>query len=464
MTRATHPLRMTNLPTWTPDSWRHFPSEQRPHWLDAEDAEELHEVTKTLGGLPPLIFAGEARKLKYELARASRGEAFVLQGGDCAETFSEFSADKVKNDLKVILQMAAVLAYTSGVPTIKIGRVAGQFAKPRSNETEDIAGDTLPTYRGDMVNNAFTSLEARRHDPTNMVRAYHQSASTLNLLRGFTKGGFADLASVHEWNREFVASSKEGNRYEAIAQGIERALRFMAVCGVDSRNLHEVDFYTSHEALILNYEEALTRQDSTQNNEWYDCSAHMPWIGTRTKQIDHAHVEFLRGVANPIGCKVDSEDTTDEIVALCDRLDPNKEEGRLTLICRMGHANVSKQLPKFINAVRDSGHPVTWMCDPMHGNTFTSDGGLKTRRFEEIFEEISGYFAVHQRLGTWPGGIHLELTGENVTECLGGSDSIDDEGLHTRYDTACDPRLNAKQSLDLAFRVAELLQDFSVTK
>lgn len=443
--------------TWTPDSWRQFPIDQAPEWPDAE---QVAKVTKRLASFPPLIFAGEARALKEELARAGRGEAFVLQGGDCAETFREFSADKLKNDLKVLLQMAAVLTFTSGVPTVKIGRVAGQFAKPRSNKFETVAGEDLRVYRGDMVNSSETIEEARVPDPARMVEAYFQAAATLNLLRSFTTGGFADLESVHEWNREFVASSNEGHRYESTADGISRALRLMRVCGVDSPDLHQVGYWVSHEALILDYEEALTRQDSTYGDAWYDCSTHMPWIGTRTKQIDHGHVEFLSGVGNPIGCKVDDEDTPAEIVELCEKLDPEREPGRLTLISRMGRNNVARCLPKFIDAVRDSGHPVTWMCDPMHGNTFSSDGGLKTRNFEDILGEISEYFDVHAERGSWPGGIHLELTGENVTECLGGSDGLADAELHTRYDTACDPRLNARQSLDLAFRVSELLESF----
>jgi 3-deoxy-7-phosphoheptulonate synthase len=356
--------------------------------------------------------------------------------------------------------MAAVLSFTSGVPTVKIGRVAGQFAKPRTNKTEIVAGEDLPVYRGDMVNSSETISEARTPNPENMERVYFQAAATLNLLRSFTDGGFADLEMVHEWNREFVASSSEGHRYEATADGISQALRLMRVCGVDSPDLHKVGFWVSHEALILDYEQALTRQASTHGDEWYDCSTHMPWIGTRTKRIQDAHVEFLRGVGNPIGCKVDNRDAPEDIVELCNRLDPDKEPGRLTLISRMGRDNVRKRLPGLIDAVRASGHPVTWMCDPMHGNTFSSQGGLKTRNFDDIFTEISDYFAVHKDKGTWPGGIHLELTGENVTECLGGSDRVTDSELHTRYDTACDPRLNARQSLDLAFRVSELLEGF----
>jgi 3-deoxy-7-phosphoheptulonate synthase len=419
----------------------------------------LDAVLKKLATRPPLIYAGEAASLKASLAAAARGEAFVVQAGDCAETFQEFSPDQVKNFFKVILQMAVVLTWSSGVPTIKIGRIAGQFAKPRTSETEVVAGETLNVYRGDMVNSADADARARVPNPENMLRAYDQSASTLNLLRAFAGGGFADLASVHQWNREFVAASTEGQRYEAVAQGIDSALRFMRACGIDSRALHEVEMFTSHEALVLDYEQALTRQDSMGENVWYDCSTHMPWIGTRTKGLDGAHVEFLSGVANPIGCKVDAETTPDDVLGLCEKLNPGREQGRLTLISRMGKNHVRSTLPGIIRAVRDAGHPVLWMCDPMHGNTFKLESGLKTRRFGDVFEEISEYFAVHRDMGTWPGGIHVELTGDNVTECLGGPDDIVDEDLATRYMTACDPRLNASQSIDLAFRVAELLDD-----
>jgi 3-deoxy-7-phosphoheptulonate synthase len=442
---------------WTPDSWRRLHTDQQPTWPDLA---ALNDVIKRLAGMPPLIFAGEARSLTSELARAQSGDAFVLQAGDCAETFEDFSADRVKNVLKVILQMSAVLAYSSGVPTIRIGRVAGQFAKPRTVATETVDGEELPTYRGDIINRVPPDRASRTPDAANILRAYEQAASTLNLLRGFTKGGFADLASVHEWNREFLAASSEGHRYEAIASGIDAALRFMRVCGVDSPSLHEVDFYASHEALLLPYEEALTRQDSTHDDDWYDCSAHMLWVGNRTRELDHAHVEFLSGINNPVGCKIDSNCTPQYVLELCDRLNPARHPGRLTLISRMGCDRIVDHLPPIIDAVNDSGHRVLWMCDPMHGNTFKSDGGLKTRRFEDIFEEISRYFSIHRAAHTWPGGIHLELTGENVTECLGGPDDLEDHELHAHYETACDPRLNARQSLDLAFLVAELLADF----
>jgi 3-deoxy-7-phosphoheptulonate synthase len=447
------------MSTWTPDSWRDHDAQQKPEWPDSD---ALQHSVKKLRALPPLVFAGEARNLQAELALAAEGKAFVLQAGDCAETFEGFSADRVRDALKVILQLSVVLTYSSGVPVVKIGRVAGQFAKPRSSPTERSGDLELPTYRGDMVNRVNFSHAARTPDPDNMVQAYQQAAATLNLLRAFTRGGFADLASVHAWNREFVSTSSAGVRYEAIAAGIDSALRFMAACKIDTGRvsaLHEVDLYTSHEALLLDYEEALTRQDSTSGNDWYDCSAHMLWIGTRTKQLDGAHVEFLSGVHNPIGCKIGQELPPEAVVALCEKLNPNRVPGRLTLISRMGRENVRNYLPRIVEAVTSARHPVVWMCDPMHGNTINSADGLKTRRFDDIFAEIEAFFAVHRDLGTWPGGIHLELTGDNVTECLGGSDDLVDGDLALHYDTACDPRLNARQSLDLAFRVAELLSD-----
>jgi len=341
-----------------------------------------------------------------------------------------------------------------------VGRIAGQFAKPRSADTELIDGVELPSFRGHIVNDILPTAAARIPNPDRLLQAYHQSASTLNLLRAFVKGGFADLSRVHEWNQEFVGSSREGQRYEHLADEIDRALRFMRACGIDSEtqpNLHEVDFFTSHEALILGYEEALTRQDSI-TGDWYDCSAHMLWVGERTRQIDGAHVEFLRGVGNPVGCKVGRTATTDEVLGLCEALNPDRVPGRLTLITRMGADAVEATLPPLLRAVRDAGHPVVWACDPMHGNTFTSDGGRKTRHLDSILREIAGFFAAHRAEGTWPGGVHVELTGDDVTECLGGAEEIFDTDLDDRYETMCDPRLNGRQSLDLAFRVAELLQ------
>jgi 3-deoxy-7-phosphoheptulonate synthase len=410
--------------------------------------------------MPPLVFAGEARSLTADLANVANGEAFLLQAGDCAESFDAFSADSIRDKLKVILQMAVVLMYSSGVPVVKVGRIAGQFAKPRSSGTETIDGVELPSFRGHMVNDIDFTANARTADPERLITAYQQSASTLNLVRAFTKGGFGDLSRVHAWNQEFVASSAEGQRYEEVAEGIERTLQFMAACGIDTEStpqLHTVDVSTSHEALILGYEEALTRQDSL-TGDWYDCSAHMLWIGERTRQLDGAHVHFLSGVGNPIGCKIGPTVTPDEVIALCEALNPDRIPGRLTLITRMGADTIGSALPPLLTAVRDSGHPVAWACDPMHGNTFTAPGGRKTRRFDAVLAEIAGFFAAHRSVGTWPGGVHIELTGDDVTECLGGAEEILDADLDTRYETMCDPRLNARQSLDLAFRVAELLQ------
>ncbi len=440
---------------WTPSSWRDRPAGQQPDWPDPA---ALDRVVKTLSGLPPLVFAGEARSLQAGLADVAAGNAFLLQAGDCAESFEETTADAIRDKLKIILQMAVVLQYSAGVPVVKVGRIAGQFAKPRSAATEVVDDVELPSFRGHMVNDIAFTAAARQADPERLVTAYNQSAATLNLLRAFTKGGFADLSRVHAWNQEFVASSNEGRRYERLADEIDRALTFMASCGVDTESwpqLHTVDFYTSHESLILGYEEALTRRDSL-TGDWYDCSAHMLWIGERTRDLDGAHVHFLSGVKNPIGCKIGPTATPDEILALCDALDPQREPGRLTLISRMGAKQVEDVLPPLLDAVRDAGHPVVWACDPMHANTFTSPSGRKTRHFDDVLAEIEGFFRAHAQVGTWPGGVHIELTGDDVTECLGGGDEITD--LDSRYETMCDPRLNGRQALDLAFQVAELLQ------
>jgi 3-deoxy-7-phosphoheptulonate synthase len=444
--------------TWGPSTWRDRPAEQQPSWPDEA---ALDQVLKQMSSLPPLVFAGEARHLTRQLGDVSRGEAFLLQAGDCAESFESFEADTIRDKLKIILQMAVVLTYSSGVPVVKVGRIAGQFAKPRSKPLEQVDGVELPAFRGHLVNDVAFTPAARTPDPERLLRAYHQSASTLNLLRAFTKGGFADLGQVHQWNQDFVASSTEGRQYERVAAEIDRALRFMRACGfaTDTQpGLHEVDFFTSHEALILGYEEALTRRDSL-TGDWYDCSAHMLWIGERTRQPDGAHVEFLSGVENPVGCKVGPTATPDEVVALCDALNPSRTPGRLTLISRMGAGNVEALLPPLLRAVREADHPVVWACDPMHGNTFTTDGGHKTRRFDDILAELTGFFAAHRQVGTWPGGVHVELTGDNVTECLGGTDDISAADLGSRYETMCDPRLNGRQSLDLAFQVADLLRN-----
>ncbi|HVB92016.1 MAG TPA: 3-deoxy-7-phosphoheptulonate synthase class II [Acidimicrobiales bacterium] len=443
--------------SWSAASWRQFPAAQQPLWPDAD---ALKKAEARLATVPPLVFAGEARRLTSQLADVANGQAFLLQAGDCAESFADFTADSIRDKLKIILQMAVALTYAAGVPVVKVGRIAGQFAKPRSSDTERIGEVELESFRGHMVNDEAFELEARRPDPERMVAAYQQSASTLNLLRAFTKGGFADLSQVHLWNQQFVASSTEGQRYERIASEIDRALRFMAACGIDlgaEEGLRQVDFWTSHEALILPYEECLTRKDSL-TGDWYDCSAHMVWIGDRTRQLDGAHVEFVSGVHNPVGCKVGPTCTPSEVVALCARLNPDRLPGRLSLITRFGADRIDELLPPVLRAVEAEGHPVVWACDPMHGNTFTSDSGRKTRRFDDILAELRSFFNVHRDEGTWPGGVHVELTGDDVTECLGGAEEIFEGDLDARYTTACDPRLNARQALDLAFRVAEFLR------
>ena len=442
---------------WTPSSWQAFPAVQQPNWPDTA---HLDSALKQIASFPPLVFAGEARSLQAALGQVASGNAFLLQAGDCAESFEEFTAVNIREKLRVILQMAVMLTYSMGVPVVKVGRIAGQFAKPRSNDTEMVDGNELPVFRGHMVNDPTAHLDARVPNPQRLVQAYHQAASTLNLVRAFTKGGFADLNRVHSWNQEFVATSAEGRRYEQVASEVERALAFMRACGIDTETnnaLHQVDVYTSHEALILGYEEALTRQDSLTGG-WYDCSAHMLWIGERTRQLDGAHVEFLRGVENPLGCKIGKTTDVDYVLSLCEKLNPARIPGRLTLISRMGASSVEESLRPLLRAVRDAGHPVVWACDPMHANTFTAPNGRKTRNFEDIMSEIVGFVKAHRAEGTWPGGIHIELTGDNVTECLGGSEAVSNEDLDTRYETVCDPRLNARQSLDLAFRVAELIR------
>jgi 3-deoxy-7-phosphoheptulonate synthase len=443
--------------SWAPDSWRQFPIKQQPQWPDEAD---LDRALKQIASYPPLVFAGEARSLQAGLAQVSAGNAFLLQAGDCAESFEEFSANNIREKLRVILQMAVVLTYGMGVPVIKVGRIAGQFAKPRSADFEMVGETEIPSFRGHIVNGESPTPAARVPSPERLVQAYHQSAATLNLVRAFTKGGFAALDRVHAWNQEFVQSSPVGQRYEQLASEIDRALRFMRATGMDTEsnaNLREVDVWTSHEALLLGYEEALTRQDSTTGG-WYDCSAHMLWIGERTRDLDGAHVEFLRGVGNPIGCKVGPSMSGDEVIALCEALNPARIPGRLTLISRMGADRIEDGLRPLLRAVSDAGHPVVWACDPMHGNTYTSPGGRKTRDFEQVMAEVVGFVRAHRAEGTWPGGIHVELTGDDVTECVGGGDHITDSDLDHRYETMCDPRLNARQSLDMAFRTAELIR------
>lgn len=443
--------------SWTPSSWTAYPAAQQPDWPDQAG---LDRALKHITSYPPLVFAGEARSLQSSLAKVAAGNAFLLQAGDCAESFEEFSANNIREKLRVILQMAVVLTYSMGVPVVKVGRMAGQFAKPRSSPTEKVGDLEIPSFRGHIVNDPTPTEAARMPDPERLVQAYHQSASTLNLLRAFTKGGFADLNRVHAWTQEFVSSSPEGQRYESLAAEIERALLFMRACGVDTENtsaLHEVDVFTSHEALILGYEEALTRQDSLTGG-WYDCSAHMLWIGERTRQMDGAHIEFLRGVGNPVGCKIGPGTDPDWVLELCQVLNPARVPGRLTLISRMGADKVEDELRPLLRAVHDAGHPVVWACDPMHGNTFSTPSGRKTRHLDTIIGEIAGFVRAHKAEGTWPGGIHIELTGDDVTECLGGADDLGNDDLDDRYETVCDPRLNGRQSLDLAFRVAELIR------
>ena len=407
--------------------------------------------------MPPLVFAGEARRLRAALGEVAAGRAFLLQAGDCAESFHDFTAVSIREKLKILLQMSAVLTYGAAYPVVKVGRIAGQFAKPRSSPTD---GD-LPSFFGHLVNDDAATPEARTPDPARMVRAYHQSAATLNLLRAFTKGGFADITQVHMWNQEFVASSPAGQRYEALALEIERALRFMAACGIDLARedaLQQVDVWTSHEGLVLDYEEGLTRRDSLTGDP-YDCSAHLLWIGERTRDPAGAHVEFFSGVHNPLGVKLGPAATPEEAIELCERLNAARLAGRLTFIVRMGAAAVERTLPPIVRAVRDAGHPVVWASDPMHANLVRTDGGVKTRRFDDVMAELEAFFAACRSEGAWPGGVHLEFTGENVTECLGGSDDVDEARLATNYATLCDPRLNARQSLDLAFRVAELMRE-----
>ncbi|HWQ01673.1 MAG TPA: 3-deoxy-7-phosphoheptulonate synthase class II [Gaiellaceae bacterium] len=442
--------------TWSPSSWRGLPALQQPDWPDQARLEEVRaEITR----MPPLVFAGEARGLLERLGDVVEGKAFLLQAGDCAESFYDWNAPNLREKLKIILQMSAVLTYAASLPVVKLGRIAGQFVKPRSEPTETVGDLVLPTFRGHIVHSDEPTPEARIPDPSRMLQGYHQAASTLNLLRAFTKGGFADLGQVHVWTQEFVANSPEGRRYEQLATEIERAMSFMSAIGVDMRNpaLHQTDIWTSHEALLLDFEEALTRRDSL-TGDWYDCSAHFLWVGERTRQPDGAHVGFLAGVNNPLGVKLGPTATPDETLGLCEGLNPARIPGRLTLIARMGAKRVAETLPPLVRAVRDAGHPVVWVCDPMHANTFRTATGRKTRDFGHIIAEIEGFFAVHHAEGTWPGGVHLEITGDDVTECLGGGDGLSEEQLDDAYTTLCDPRLNARQSLDLVFHVAELMR------
>jgi 3-deoxy-7-phosphoheptulonate synthase len=434
------------------DRWRELPAAQQPEWPDADD---LAAATAELATYPPLVFAGECDELKTKIAAAARGEAFFLQGGDCAETFADATADRIRNKIKTLLQMAVVLTYGASMPVVKVGRMAGQFSKPRSKPTEIRDGVELPAYRGDAVNDYAFDPAARIPDPRRLLRAYHTSSATLNLVRAFTKGGFADLRHVHEWNRGFVATSANA-RYEALARDIDRAMRFMAAAGADFDALRTVDLYSSHEGLILDYERPLTRIDSRTGLP-YNVSAHFVWIGERTRQLDGAHVDLMSRVRNPIGVKLGPNATPEDALAIIDKLNPDDEPGRLTLVSRMGAGNVRTSLPALVEAVSKAGRNVLWICDPMHGNTFEAASGYKTRRFDDVLDEVQGFFEVHEALGTVPGGMHIELTGDDVTECLGGAEEIDEADLATRYETFCDPRLNHQQSLELAFLVAEML-------
>lgn len=443
--------------SWTPSTWRQKPGLQMP---DYSDQASVRAVEEQLRVYPPLVFAGEARRLKQSLGDVAEGRAFLLQGGDCAESFAEFHPNNIRDTFRVLLQMAVTLTYAASCPVVKVGRIAGQFAKPRSSNTEMIEGVELDSYRGDIINGIEFEAGARKPDPERMIRAYSQAAATLNLLRAFAQGGYANLHSVHNWNLDFVSKSPAGTQYRHIADRISEALDFMRACGIDPAHtpaMQGTDFFTSHEALLLPYEEALTRIDST-TGEWYDTSAHMLWIGDRTRQPDGAHVEFLRGVKNPIGMKVGPSISQDDLLRLIDILNPENEPGRLTLICRMGSDQIDDKLPSVLRAVKREGKSVVWSSDPMHGNTVKSSSGYKTRPFDRILTEVRKFFEIHRAEGTHAGGVHFEMTGQDVTECIGGAEAITDEKLADRYHTHCDPRLNASQSLELAFLIGEGLK------
>ena len=440
---------------WSPESWRAKPIQQQPEYPDAA---HLTRVEQTLAGYPPLVFAGEARELRRQFAEVTQGRAFLLQGGDCAESFAEFSAAKIRDTFKVLLQMAIVMTFAAGCPVVKVGRMAGQFAKPRSSGSETIDGVTLPAYRGDIVNGIGFDAASRVPDPERLLQAYHQATASLNLLRAFAQGGFADVHQVHQWNLDFIANSALSEKYHQLANRIDETLAFMRAVGMDSApQLREVSFFTAHEALLLNYEEAFVRRDSL-TGRWYDCSAHMLWIGDRTRQLDGAHVEFMRGIENPIGVKVGPSMDPDELIRLLDTLNPDNDPGRLNLIVRMGADKVEAHFPRLLRKVKEEGRQVLWSSDPMHGNTIKASSGYKTRDFAQILSEVRQFFAVHQAEGTYAGGIHIEMTGQNVTECIGGSRPITEDGLSDRYHTHCDPRMNADQSLELAFMIAETLK------
>lgn len=443
---------------WYPHNWRQLNALQQPHY---QSQEQVENVERKLASYPPLVFAAEARELRRQLGEVAEGKAFLLQGGDCAESFTDFNAVGIRDTFKVLLQMAVVLTFAGNLPVVKVARMAGQYAKPRSADTETIGGVALPSYRGDIINGSEFTEAARLPDPGRMLTAYNQSAATLNLLRAFAQGGLADLHQVHAWNQDFVQNNPQREKYAQLAERLQDALEFMEVCGVNSSNtptLRETTLYTSHEALLLNYEQALTRTDSL-TGKWYDCSAHMLWIGERTRQLDGAHVEFLSGVCNPIGVKLGPTSTGDELLRLLDKLNPHNEPGRMTLITRMGAELLAEKLPALVQTVKRAGRSVVWSTDPMHGNTVKSSSGYKTRNFDNILREIRDFFAVHRAEGSHPGGIHLEMTGQHVTECTGGAWEISDADLATCYRTQCDPRLNADQVLELAFYVADWMRE-----
>ncbi len=441
---------------WTPEGWK---SHEARHLPSYGDADEFGKVAATMGRFPPLVFAGEARALKADLAEVAAGRGFLLQGGDCAESFAEFHPDNIRDTFRVLLQMAVVMTFASKQPVVKVGRMAGQFAKPRSAPTEVQGGVELPSYLGDIINGIEFDAATRRNDPARMVQAYSQSAATLNLLRAFAHGGYANLRQVHQWTLDHIGRSPWAKKFSDTADRIGEALDFMAACGIDPQTVPQLQgtsFFTSHEALLLPYEQILTRRDSL-TGEWYDCSAHMLWIGDRTRFEGSAHVEFLRGVGNPIGMKCGPSLSPDALLKLLDTLNPGREAGRITLISRFGHDKVESGLPPLVRAVAREGHPVVWSCDPMHGNVIKSDSGFKTRPFDRILAEVRGFFAIHRAEGTHAGGIHIEMTGQDVTECVGGAVAVTDEALGDRYHTHCDPRLNAAQSIELAFLLAEML-------
>jgi len=436
-------------------SWPNLPAAQQPAWPSAD---ALAQAQQILAGLPPLVFAGECDELKSRLAAATNGDAFVLMGGDCAETFVANTADSIRARLKTVLQMAIVLTYGASMPVVKIGRIAGQYGKPRSSSEEVIDGVSLPSYRGDAVNGLEFTQESRQPDPMRLVQTYHASAATLNLVRAFTQGGYADLRQVHSWNQDFVSESDPGKRYEEMAEEIDRALSFMTACGADPEEFKRADFYASHEALLLDYEKPLTRVDSRTGN-LYDVSGHFVWVGERTRKLDGAHIDFVSKIKNPIGVKIGPKTTESDILGLLEKLNPEKISGRLMFITRMGAGNIREVLPKLVAAVQKTDHPVLWVCDPMHGNTKEAASGHKTRLLDDVIDEVRGFFEVHKAAGTHPGGIHIELTGDDVTECLGGIGGVSETDLPFRYETACDPRLNRIQSLDLAFQVADMLRE-----